>query len=370
MTRRGWLFLLLTAALLALSLLSGARLFYYLLFVFTAYLGAALWVLRANNRDFYHFFDMDEVELEVGEQFTLDFKFENLGWLPIMGFCVHFEALEGVHNVDFKEERHDLGPYGRVNTTKSFTMEHRGYYTVGRIAVQFLDPLGCFQRERRYDKGIALTVYPKKRGLITEGWLLSYPSEMGEEGKHRQTEGDPGGIRPYVQGEPLKRVLWKHYAKRNEMVVAERVANRQVSVLIALHGLPEKPDSEALVSFAWSLVDELLRRGVTPILSMGDQLLETTSPAAYRGALTQYRFHVNGLVSRWTLERVRDQQLTVLITNDRGFMHDRTPYPGLLVVTDRVEERMWPKVHTLSTVRGDRYFKLDQFSDDLARAAL
>lgn len=370
MTRRGWLFLLMTAALLLLSLLSGARLFYYLFFVFAAYLAAAQWILKANSRDFYHFFDLDEAELEVGEAFSLDFKFENLGWLPIMGFQVHFEALEGLHNVDFHEERHDLGSYGRVNTTKVLTMEHRGYYTVGRIAVRFIDPLACFKRERRFDKGIALTVYPKTRALITDGWLTSYPSEAGTEGKYIQQEGDPGGLRPYVQGEPLKRVLWKHFAKRNEMVVAERVANRQVSVLVALHGLPEKEDSEALVSFAWSLVDDLLKRGVTPVLSLGDQLIETRSPAVYRGALAQYRFQVNGLVSRWTLERAWDQLLTVLITNDRTFMRHRIPYRGLLVVTDRVEESLWPEIYTLSTVRGDRYFKLDQFFDDHARAAL
>ncbi len=370
MTRRGGLFLLFTAALLLLSLLSGARLFYYLFFVFTAYLGAAQWILRANSRDFYHFFDFDEAELEVGEVFSLDFKFENLGWLPIMGFRVQFEALEGLYHVDFHTERHDLGSYARVNTRKELTMDHRGYFTVGRILVHFVDPLGCFEKQRRFDKGIALTVYPKTRRLITEGWLMTYPSEAGSEGKHTRQEGDPGGIRPYVLGEPLKRVLWKHLAKRNEMVVAERVGNRQVSVLVALHGLPEKPDSETLVSFAWSLIDELLRRGVTPVLSLGDQLIETQAPAVYRGALTQYRFHVNGLVSRWTLERARDQLLTVLITNDRAFMRQRTPYRGLLVVTDRVEETLWPEVHTLSTVRGDRYFKLDQFSDDLARAAL
>lgn len=91
----------------------------------------------------------------------------------------------------------------------------RGIYALGRIKIYSRGVYGLFYTWRWQEVDTELIVYPTPRG--------SLPLPHGHEGAHRRSlnSEDFVGHRPFVNGDSLKHIDWKAYARGSELLVKD-----------------------------------------------------------------------------------------------------------------------------------------------------
>ena len=103
------------------------------------------------------------------------------------------------------------------------TTHQRGWYRPGRFLLQSRYPLGLVRCWTWLDLQPAVLVYPRP----LEGPALA--TSLPDSADHGQPVGgmdDFFGLRPYVRGDPLSRISWKHEAAGRGLWVREQVDYR------------------------------------------------------------------------------------------------------------------------------------------------
>lgn len=176
----------------------------------------------------------------------------------------------------------------------------RGDYVLGPLRVRTGDPFGLVRRDHMFGGIGSLIVLPQRVALEPS------VSGAGAVGTSRpaSTHGGPGGddviARPYVPGDPLRRVHWKATAHRGEPMVRqeEQDDSRHALVLLdpslnrsagrATSGRGVNAIFEWAVSMAASLVEHLAEQGFTVTMQVLGTAIRTTvghTHGEVRGAL-------------------------------------------------------------------------------------
>ncbi|MDQ3353804.1 MAG: DUF58 domain-containing protein [Actinomycetota bacterium] len=158
-----------------------------------------------------------------------------------------------------------MAPGEQVAAVYSLPTDRRGHLAVGPLEVRVCDPFGLAALSTPAAPITTLTVWPAVEDV------LAPPSVAG----HHHDGGDPAGLaingeelyglRPYVDGDDLRRVHWRASAKRDELVVRqdERPGQGQVNVVLDVGTGAYVGDTfERAVSAAASLVVASTRRGL------------------------------------------------------------------------------------------------------------
>jgi uncharacterized protein (DUF58 family) len=127
-----------------------------------------------------------------------------LGWNP--------ELLQGADLIEEEEV-----------TTKLFVeTRSRGRMNPGRLLIQTCYPVGLFRSWSWVDLDMSTIVYPRP---IAAG-AIPTAIATSKEGDLVQKEGvdDFYGLRGYQQGDPLKHVAWKSYARTGELLTKQFAA--------------------------------------------------------------------------------------------------------------------------------------------------
>jgi uncharacterized protein (DUF58 family) len=90
----------------------------------------------------------------------------------------------------------------------------RGYLPLPPLMLRTHYPLGLWQAERAIEPDIGQWVHPAPR----EGPAPLTAEEEPESGTHVADEGDPTRLRAYQPGDPVRHIVFRHYAKTGRLV--------------------------------------------------------------------------------------------------------------------------------------------------------
>ncbi len=117
----------------------------------------------------------------------------------------------------------DVPPLGSSTVQVTFIPLRRGSHRVPTLTAETRFPLGTFRVWTVWRPAAQVLVYPAPESPAPPLPPLP-PGELqarGAASSVRQATGDFDGVRPYRRGDPLKRIVWKKWAKSGELVSRE-----------------------------------------------------------------------------------------------------------------------------------------------------
>ena len=114
----------------------------------------------------------------------------------------------------------DVPPRGSNTVHVSFIAHRRGAHRVPTLVAETRFPLGTFRVWTVWRPAAQVLVYPAPESPappLPPGELQA----LGAASSTRLAAGDFDGVRPYRRGDPLKRIVWKKWAKSDELVSRE-----------------------------------------------------------------------------------------------------------------------------------------------------
>ena len=215
-----------TVALMLVGLVLQLNLLVYAMYV----LLGILWLSRFFTRSWAESLVARRIcegeVFEIGESTEVTVEIENTGRLTIPWLIIEdslpYEALvQRPFRIQVEGGRLDLtrlGP-GEVTTLNyKVSFGQRGYYQLGPVLLETGDVFGLHRRFRVATEPHFALVLPKVVPL--QGYNLASRRPMGEiRVVHRLFE-DPtrlAGVRPYQQGDPMRRIHWRATARTGEI---------------------------------------------------------------------------------------------------------------------------------------------------------
>jgi len=175
-----------------------------------------------------------------------------------------------------------LGRGEEIEHRYTFTPRRRGVYRVGPTTAVWNDPFGLTVHEQVLGDAVEVIVHP-----ATEGVHDRVLSRMWEDPPIRPPSSKPWptgfefyGMRDYVRGDDLRRVVWSAVAKTGRMLVreSEQGITDRISIMLDTDREWHKPGDpsdtfEAAVRVAASLATRHLKDGFLVTLSTNDRRL-------------------------------------------------------------------------------------------------
>lgn len=168
----------------------------------------------------------------------------------------------------------------------------RGRYRLGPLSVSTRFPFGLIQHTVVHDLPDTVYVYPRL-GRLTRPWRIrhreAFEGSQQREQRFGQLSGDFYGVREWQWGDSRRWIHWRSSARHGSLVVRqfECYRSRDVAVLVDLWQ-PDRPgpehrdNVELAVSFAATLIEDLCRNtsGNVWLGIGGQQILWTSGPAS------------------------------------------------------------------------------------------
>jgi uncharacterized protein (DUF58 family) len=113
--------------------------------------------------------------------------------------------------------------------------EHWGVYRLGEVVIRTRDSFGLISADRRYEPAQTLRAYPAYERLRT---LIAPVKTEAQAGAHvARTKADGiefADVRPFSAGDQLRRINWRHSARRQTLYVNESHPERSSDVVLFL----------------------------------------------------------------------------------------------------------------------------------------
>ncbi len=133
----------------------------------------------------------------------------------------------------------DIPPHTSIEISyRTLCLRHRGIYEVGPVQVRFSDPLGLFERIKKFPATAQFTVLPTPLPIADLG-LDGRSTSFSVSTPDRHSRGQSlkfYGVREYRPGDPLRFMHWKASARLGSFVVRQFEADvsAQISVFLDL----------------------------------------------------------------------------------------------------------------------------------------
>ena len=215
------------------SAISGATFYSHLLFL-GLILAAAAWVsVRWVARSLRLARRPDFFRASVGDVFKEQFEIQNTSRIPGGWVELHNETPLPLAAGSRLLTR--LRPRQKQTFVARTWLTRRGGFALGPTRLVVADALGLFRSERRFPAERTLIilpmVFPLRKFLESPGFLPG-----GKVIRRRAVEITPhaSGVRPYVAGDPMRRIHWPTTARRGELIVKEFEQDPQAEAWIFL----------------------------------------------------------------------------------------------------------------------------------------
>ena len=177
----------------------------------------------------------------------------------------------------------------------------RGVYRSGQVRLISQDPFGLFRLRRDFVDPHPYIVFPAVEPLPDlDVRFAGLPSDSRSTRHWEQITTDVSSIRPYVEGDSMRRIHWPYTARMNELMVKvfDTGLSAEAWVLLDMHqtshygvDLDEVNNTEELsVTVAASIVDQLMNQSMPVGLAVnGDQdhISKPDSSPEQRGRLME-----------------------------------------------------------------------------------
>ncbi len=114
----------------------------------------------------------------------------------------------------------DVPPLGSCTVQVAFVPLRRGMHRLPALTAESRFPLGTFRVWTVWRPAAQVLVYPAPE-LPAPPLPAGALQARGVANAVRLASGDFDGVRPYRRGDPLKRIVWKKWAKSDELVSRE-----------------------------------------------------------------------------------------------------------------------------------------------------
>ena len=216
----------------ALATLAGGATFYSRLLYLGLLLVAGAWIwvtivarsIRLTRRpDFWR--------ASVGDIFKEQYEIENRSRLP--GGWVELYNEMPIPMAAGSRLLTRLLPRENQTYVARTWLTRRGGFPVGPTLLTVADPLGLYRVQRRFPAEKTLVVLPMIFPIMQ---FLSPPGFLpgGQVIRRKAAEITPhaAGVRPYVPGDPMRRIHWPTTARRGQLIVKEFDQDPQAEVWI------------------------------------------------------------------------------------------------------------------------------------------
>ncbi|MFO7807843.1 DUF58 domain-containing protein [Guyparkeria sp.] len=116
-----------------------------------------------------------------------------------------------------------LSPPGATIVAMTLPGEPRGYLPLPEMTLETPYPLGLWTVRRQFSPGIGQWVHPAP----IEGINRGRRTESDDTGDQASLEGDPTRLRSYHPGDPIRHVVFRHYAKTGQLLTRHPEADHE-----------------------------------------------------------------------------------------------------------------------------------------------
>jgi len=185
------------------------------------------------------------------------------------------------------------GPHARVTEVRDvMRFARRGFYHLGPLTIYGHDPFGMCFVARTFPAEHDIIVYPRPLpipDLVLKGMRGRQNTEIRPVGRAGES-ADFHGIRPYVQGDDLRRVHWKATAHTGKLAIKEFEYRFTGAVQVILDlqqgihfGQREFSTLEAAITLAASVMNHVIGMGnQAGIFATGTQLVSLPQESGQR----------------------------------------------------------------------------------------
>ncbi|MGQ0849077.1 MAG: DUF58 domain-containing protein [Actinomycetota bacterium] len=252
--------------------------------------GAALFITTWSRPRLYGHRQVRPGQVHEGDRAGVSLSITNLRRLPVFNLSL----VDGVGGLGVARFTIGVMKGGESATaTYRIVCRPRGVYKIGPTSVSVSDPLGLGSTELELGEADELVVYPATEHLAGYPRVRgSDPAQTASRPEHSQRGGeDFYTLRPYQDGDDLRRVHWPSSAKFDELVIRQMEVPWQSRALVLFDVRSQSfdgPDAfERAVKGAASVVTHLAGGGFAADLWLGGPLVDLRSMASAFEALAR-----------------------------------------------------------------------------------
>ena len=228
MTIRGMMFVLSGALLAVLAAALNVRMLSFLsavIGVVLVYGLLSVWLARKTTRLYV---TLEESQVLRGEQNALRLKAVRISFLPAGGVTIRWRDGESARETVLWP-----GLKKAAQTSLPLNTAHVGTFELQVESVRWDDLYGLFSLRKRGFKSEETLVLPRPFDIEKPTFSVS---EEGIAALKRASEdyNAPDDLRAFQPGDAMKRVQWKHYARRGELLVRQYESPMPPDTLILL----------------------------------------------------------------------------------------------------------------------------------------
>lgn len=185
-----------------------------------------------------HWIHIERDEKEIGinrfKPFTIEFSVRNTSPFPIPPFMI-YDKTDNIYTREKPVFLTRLRPFEKKTFRYTAEGNERGLYTFGPIECSGKDSMGFFSWKKGSHQTVKALIYPASVPVFftdtggRPGGSIKSRSPINEDPTRYEA------IRPYREGDNLKRINWKASARMNRLMTTEYEASLHLPVTIFLN---------------------------------------------------------------------------------------------------------------------------------------
>jgi len=229
-------FLLVALTLLAIALSTGGAIYYLLFWMLIMMLAIALETALATLFTIRVSTMTQKNRAIRGETVAIRMTIRRATVLPVGP--VELEVSSPMDDRAAGRILVNLPPIREKEYRYAMSCPHRGHYQMGVSRVRVSDVFGLFTFSRRMNQGNAMVSVSPRTETVPP--MAIQPGDMGPQGQVRASEdmSSPSGVRPWQDGDHLKKVHWKLTMRKRELMVRTYEESARPDTLVLMDVSP------------------------------------------------------------------------------------------------------------------------------------
>lgn len=246
-------FLLVALTLLAIALSTGGAIYYMMFWMLAMMLAFSLASALATLMTIRVETAAQRAKAVRGETVAIRMNIRRMTVLPVGP--VELEASSPTDDRAVGKITIQLPPLKAKEYRYTMNCPHRGHYQLGVSRVRVSDIFGLFSFSRKIgDDGATVAVSPRTDVIPA---MDIEPGELGPQGRTRISEdmASPSGVRPWMDGDHLKKVHWKLTMRRRELMVRTYEESARPDTLVLMDASPVNASRSHVLAIEDGLCD-------------------------------------------------------------------------------------------------------------------
>ena len=149
----------------------------------------------------------------------------------------------------------NLPPVKEKEYRYAMNCPHRGHYPMGVSRVRVSDVFGLFSFSRRLKQGGAVVSVSPRTETVPP--MAIQPGDVGPQGQIRVSEdmSSPSGVRPWQDGDHLKKVHWKLTMRKRELMVRTYEESAKPDTLVLMDASPVSASRSQVMTIEDTMCD-------------------------------------------------------------------------------------------------------------------